>query len=86
MSTEMHITLFKSPTCPNCKMLQMKLDKKGVTYDVVTDVEVMKAKGISALPQLDVNGERLGFADALRWLNSAPQAADAVSACEECHT
>lgn len=68
MSTEMHITLYKSPTCPNCKMLQMKLDKKGVAYDVVTDVEVMKAKGISALPQLEVDGKLMALGEANKWL------------------
>ena len=50
------ITLYKSNTCPNCKMLKMKLDKKGVQYEECLDVEVMKSKGISALPQLEVDG------------------------------
>ena len=72
MSTEMHITLYKSLTCPNCKVLQMKLDKKGVTYDVVTDVEAMKAKGISALPQLEVDGKLMAFGEANKWLTQLP--------------
>ena len=62
------ITLYKSNTCPNCKMLKMKLDKKGVQYEECLDVEVMKSKGISALPQLEVDGKLMGLAEANKWL------------------
>ena len=30
--------------CPKCKILKMKLDKSGIMYETVNDVEVMKAK------------------------------------------
>ena len=42
--------------CPRCKVLQMKLDKAGIQYKTVSDVEIMKAKGFMEAPKLEVNG------------------------------
>jgi hypothetical protein len=46
----------------------MKLDKSGIPYENVTDVEVMKAKGFSEAPKLEVDGVVMGFKDAVDWL------------------
>ena len=54
--------------CPRCKVLKMKLDKSGIPYEDVTDVEVMKAKGFSEAPKLEVDGVVMGFKDAVDWL------------------
>ena len=54
--------------CPKCKMLKMKLDKSGIQYETVNDVEVMKAKGFNEAPKLEVNGEAMGFKEAVEWL------------------
>ena len=29
----MNIVLYKSTTCPQCKVVKMKLDKKGLVYE-----------------------------------------------------
>ena len=54
--------------CPKCKILKMKLDKSGVQYETVNDVEVMKEKGFNEAPKLEVNGEIMGFKEAMEWL------------------
>lgn len=54
--------------CPRCKVLKMKLDKSGVEYETVNDIEVMKAKGFVDAPKLEVAGEIYGFKEAVEWL------------------
>ena len=54
--------------CPKCKVLKMKLNKSGVEYETVNDIEVMKAKGFQEAPKLEVDGVIMGFAEAVEWL------------------
>ena len=55
------VMLFTSPTCPNCKMAKMMLDKEGIEYeqiDAVSNKETTTAFGITNAPTLLVpNGE-----------------------------
>lgn len=65
----MNITLYKSLTCPQCKVIQAKLDKKGITYEMITDVNVMTEKGIKGIPTLEVDGERITNLTAInKWI------------------
>jgi glutaredoxin len=54
--------------CPRCRVLKAKLDQKGITYETVNDVELMKAKGFTEAPKLEVDGEILGYKEAVEWL------------------
>lgn len=54
--------------CPRCKVLKMKLDQKGIKYETVNDVEVMKAKGFNEAPKLEVGDVVYGFKEAVDWL------------------
>lgn len=54
--------------CPRCKVLKMKLDKSGIQYEDVTDIEVMTAKGFTEAPKLEVDGVVMNFAEAVAWL------------------
>ena len=63
------ITLF-STNCPKCKVLTMKLDKKGINYTKVEDVDVMIAKGIKTAPYLEVDNELMDFTQAVAWVNA----------------
>jgi len=50
--------LFTTPTCPNCKMAKMILDKAGVEYEVVDatkEVELSKKFGVLKAPTMFVN-------------------------------
>lgn len=54
--------------CPRCKVLKMKLDQKGIEYETVNDVEVMKAKGFNEAPKLEVGNVVYGFKEAVDWI------------------
>lgn len=54
--------------CPNCKVLKMKLDKKGIQYEDVNDIEAMKAKGFTEAPKLEVDGVVMSFKEAINWV------------------
>ena len=54
--------------CPRCKVLKMKLDQKGIQYEDVTDVEVMKDKGFKEAPKLEVDGVVMDFKEAVDWI------------------
>lgn len=63
----MKVTLF-STNCPKCKVLEAKLEQAGIECDVVTDENVMIEKGFSSAPMLEVDGEEMGFMEAMRWV------------------
>ena len=55
--------------CPRCKVLKMKLDQKGIRYETVNDIAIMKAKGFSEAPKLEISdGTILGFKEAIEWI------------------
>ncbi len=54
--------------CPRCKVLKSKLDQKGIKYEDISDVEVMKSKGFQEAPKLDVNGVIMDFKEAVKWI------------------
>lgn len=56
--------------CPKCKVLTMKLDKKGINYTKVEDVNTMLAKGIKTAPYLEVDNELMDFTQAVAWVNA----------------
>lgn len=54
--------------CPRCKVLKMKLDQKGIQYETVNDVELMKEKGFMEAPKLEIDGTIYDFKDAVDWV------------------
>ena len=54
--------------CPRCKVLKSKLDQKGIQYQNITDVEIMKSKGFTEAPKLEVYGVIYNFKEALEWI------------------
>lgn len=58
-----------STGCPKCNVLKQKLDSAGVEYKVVSDVARLEAEGIDYVPVLDVDGNRMEFAEAVKWVN-----------------
>lgn len=59
---------FYSNDCPRCKILQQKLDEKGVVYEKVSDVEIMKQKGFMSVPMLEVDGKIMTYLEAINWI------------------
>ena len=59
---------FYSNNCPRCKILQQKLDEKGVIYEKVSDVEIMKQKGFMSVPMLEVDEKIMTYVEAINWI------------------
>ena len=65
----MEVTLY-STGCPQCKVLGAKLDGKNINYNVVSDINVIIAKGINAVPVLEVDNNLMDFKTAVDWVNA----------------
>lgn len=66
------ITVYSTePPCPKCRVLEKKLDEAGIKYDIVNDADEIKAKGYGNryMPLLEVDGQIMEFADAVKWAN-----------------
>ena len=48
----------------------MKLAKKNIEYEEITDIEVILSKGIKQAPMLEVDGEMLNLSQANDYINS----------------
>ncbi|MEE3491278.1 MAG: glutaredoxin domain-containing protein [Methanobrevibacter sp.] len=64
------IILYKTPTCPKCKVLKKKLEDKGIEFTENEDIDEMLSMGIMNAPTLSVNGELLDFMSALDWVKN----------------
>ena len=64
------IILYKTPTCPTCKVLKKKLEDKGIEFTENEDIDEMLSMGIMNAPTLSVNGELLDFMSALDWVKN----------------
>ena len=64
------IVLYRTPTCPKCKILETKLHDKHIAFTECTDIEKMQGMGITEVPQLQIDGGALmNFGVAVRWVN-----------------
>ena len=48
------LTIFTTPTCPKCRIIKMKLEKKGIFFEECQDVEYMKSLGINGVPVVGI--------------------------------
>ena len=62
-------TILYTQGCPKCKVLEMKLKQKNIEYETISDIEIMKNKGISSLPVLEVDDKLYNFTDAVKYVN-----------------
>ncbi len=62
------ITLY-TIDCPKCKILEKKLSQANIEYEVCKDREVIASKGFDLMPVLDVDGQIMGFGEAVKWVN-----------------
>lgn len=56
--------------CPNCKVLERKLQMKKIPFEICDNMDEMQKLKIQSAPVLSINGELLTFANALRWVNT----------------
>lgn len=56
--------------CPKCRVLESKLKSKNIKFTTFTNVDEMIQLGITESPVLDYNNQRMGFVDAINFVNS----------------
>jgi predicted DsbA family dithiol-disulfide isomerase len=56
--------------CPKCRILEKKLNDKQIKFDVCNDTEKMREIGITSVPTLSVDDNKLNYYDAVKHLNS----------------
>ena len=64
----MKVTLY-STGCPKCKILETKLAKKNINYEIFDDVDEMIKMGFQSVPILKVDEKVMDFGEAVKWLN-----------------
>ena len=57
-----------STGCSKCAILKKKLDAARVSYQTCTDIDEMQALGMTEAPALSVDGNLMGFGEAVRWV------------------
>lgn len=58
-----------STHCPCFEALEERLREAEIEYTVVSDTEQILALGITRVPILEINGQKLNYPAAIRWLN-----------------
>lgn len=65
----MNITLYTTH-CPKCKVLETKLQQRGLEYEIIEDENIMVEKGFLSAPMLQIDEEVLDFSGAINWLKA----------------
>ena len=65
----MKLTLYTTG-CENCRILEQKLQKKGMKYTIIEGEEAIIGLGMSSAPILKVDDELLVYWKAVKFLNS----------------
>lgn len=63
------IILMHQDGCPQCKMVEMLLEKYNVEYESCKDIDVMIAKGIMHTPALIVSDKILQGKEMMEFIN-----------------
>ena len=58
-----------STHCPCCEALEERLREAEIEYTVVSNTEQILTLGITHVPILEINGQKLNYPAAIRWLN-----------------
>lgn len=73
----MQVTLYSSPTCPKCKVIEAKFKKKNIEVIKEIDEEVIMGKGLKSIPWVQLqDGSMLNFKAANDWINNYQEVAE----------
>lgn len=59
-----------STGCTKCKILESILDRKKISYEVISDPERIKDLGFVEVPVLNVGETYYDFNEAVKWANN----------------
>lgn len=62
--------VFYSTHCPKCKVIETKLQRKGIEYQEINDLSVMLEMGFKSAPMLVVDDQAMDFVAANKWLSA----------------
>lgn len=66
----MNIVLYRTATCPKCKVLEAKLKQKNIPFTECLDAAIMTQMGLTSVPYLQVDGgDPMPMAAANKWIN-----------------
>lgn len=60
-----------STGCPKCKILKQKLDEQNIEYTICNDVELMKEKGFTTVPMLEIDGKIYSYIEAINYIKES---------------
>lgn len=63
-----------STGCPRCFVLKQKLNDSGIEFTENNNADQMLAMGMTEVPILEVDGERMRFTQAVAWINGQEDA------------
>lgn len=73
----MQVTLYSSPTCPKCKVVEAKFKKKNIEVIKEIDEDIIMGKGLKSIPWVKLqDGSMLDFKAANDWINAYEEAAE----------
>lgn len=70
METEEKTIILYSTGCPKCRVLEKKLNEKGISFEIENNIETLRKAGILTVPVLSVDGQMYQFADAVSLVNN----------------
>lgn len=62
------MVILYSTNCPRCRIIEKKLQDKGIGFELFNDVDAMIAKGFKEAPKLEVDGMVMDFKEANEWI------------------
>lgn len=65
----MESIILYSTHCPKCQILEKKLQNAGILYDICDDIDIIRSRGWTEVPILEVYGEVMNFRNAVEWIN-----------------
>lgn len=71
----MEIILY-STGCPKCQVLEKKLKAKNLKFEICNDINIMKEKGFTQMPILEINKKELAFKEAVDWIKEVEEVAN----------
>ena len=60
---------FYTIDCPACNVLEQKLIRKGVEFEKVNDLDILREKELEVFPVLEVENKMLSYSEAIKWVN-----------------
>lgn len=62
------VVFYHTSSCPQCKMVEMLLNKNHINYQSEENVETMLGLGITHTPALKVNNEIIYGKEIINWI------------------